>query len=314
LTLAFACGGGGGNNSETASLVHRLLQASTSDQGGQLETFAGELPDSLTAEPPLYPDANLIVSSRQPAAQPGTPTPDASGNISQPLLYLIVLDTKDSREKVFAFYDDALDKDAWRIESMFSAQDMDTVQFANVNDADVTGVVTIARGGNDNRTSILISMQDAGAYRRQLPRFEPDDSVPVPKTFPEDVPEYENSIITGSAFVREGEADSFLLVFITRDSADSVVSFYRDEFQSYGWTVQDAEQLGLQEQTNFRDGAGEMQGVLLTNVFARDPRYTEVNLSFRQASSREPASPQDTTPTPVGTAAATAEATPARTP
>ena len=120
IAFGVACSGGGDSN-ETASLIHRLLQASTSDQGGELETFVGKLPDSLTAKPPLYPDAKLIVSSRQPAAivrRRRRPTP--SGNISQPLLYLIVLDTNDSRDDVFDFYDDALDEDPWQLESTFS--------------------------------------------------------------------------------------------------------------------------------------------------------------------------------------------------
>ena len=74
---------------------------------------------------------------------------------------------------------------------------MDTLQFSNVDDADITGVVTITRGGEDNRTSVLISLQDAGAFRQQLPRFEPADSVPVPKEFPSDIPLYEGATVTG---------------------------------------------------------------------------------------------------------------------
>ena len=297
IAVGVACSGGG--ETDTASLIHRLLQASTSDQGGELETFVGKLPDSLPVKPPQYPGSKLIVSSRQRAATATTPAPDASGNISQPLLYLIVLDTADSRAKVFNYYEDALERDPWQIASTFSTEDVDTLQFSDVSDPDITGVVTIARGGKDNRTSVLISLQDAGAFRERLPPFELQRSVPVPKQFPPDVPFYKNATVTGSAFVREPGNESFLLMFLTKDSKDLVTDFYRTEFQKLGWTVQAGAPLGVEQRSNFQDSVGDIQGDIIADAFERDPSYTEVNIQFRQAPSREPSA--TTTPAPAGT-------------
>ena len=303
IALAAACGGSNGSETDTASLVHRLLLASTSDQGGELETFVGKLPDSLPVAPPRYPGSKLVVSSRQPAVTATTPTPDAAGNLSQPLLYLIVLDTAASREKVFRYYEGALEKDPWQIESTFSTENVDTLQFSDLSDADITGVVTIARGGADNRTSVLISLQDAGAFRRQLPPYEREESVPVPEQFPSDVPVYDKGTVTGSAFVREPGDESFLLVFITKDAKDRVLDFYRTAFQQSGWTVQAGEPLGVQERSNFQDSAGTIQGDILTNAFERDPSYTEVSIQFRQASNREPVTTTPAAATPTSTPA-----------
>lgn len=296
FALVVACSDGG-SDAETASLIHRLLQASSSDQGGDLETFVGELPDSLPVEPPLYPDADLIVSSRQPATTQVTPTPNASGDISQPLLYLIVLDTGDSRGDVFSFYEEALEEDPWQLESTFSSEDVDTLEFSNVSDADLTGIVTIARGGEDNRTSILISMQDAGAFREELPPYEQPEDVPVPAQWPEDVPVYEDGIVTASAFVKEPANESFLLTFLTEDTAERVVDFYRTEFQEMGWVVQDAGPLGVEGSTDFQAPDGSIQGSILANAFAADPSFTEVSVQFRQDPAREPGEPLETTAT-----------------
>lgn len=300
VAVGVACSGGGGET-DTASLIHRLLQASTSDQGGELETFVGKLPDSLPVKPPQYPGSKLVVSSRQRASTATTPTPDVSGNISQPLLYLIVLDTADSRAKVFNFYGDALEKDRWQIASTFSTEDLDTIQFSDVSDPDITGVVTIARGGKDNRTSVLISLQDAGAFRQRLPPFELQKSVPAPTQFPSDVPFYENATVTGSAFVHEPGNESFLLIFLTKDSKDLVTDFYRTEFQKLGWTVQEGAPLGVEQRSNFQDSAGDIQGGIIADAFERDPSYTEVNIQFRQVPSREPGTA--TTPAATGTPA-----------
>jgi hypothetical protein len=188
LFVASACSRGNGNT-ETASLIHRLLQAAPSTQSGQLESFPGKLPPGLPAKPPQYPGATLIVSSREPAATGSTePTPDASGRIAQPMLYLIVLDTADARDRVYSYYENALEKDPWQIANTFSTEDLDTLQFSNVSDADISGVVSIAGGGPDNRTSVLISLQDSGAFREKLPPFKLEPSLPVPKLFPSDVP------------------------------------------------------------------------------------------------------------------------------
>jgi hypothetical protein len=298
FALALAgCGSGGGNDDRTASIIHRILQAAGTEGSGPLESFPGRLPEGLPAEPPRYPDSDIIVSSRVPAAT-GPATPDASGEIPQPMLYFIVLDAGDDRTKVFSFYEQALEVEPWQLESTISSELVDSLEFSNVDDADLSGVVSVSRGGRDGRTTILISLQDAGAFREEPAAYAPGESLPLPKELPPDLPLYDGAIITSSAFLREPANESFLVIFVTRDSQDDVIAFYREEFQKRDWTVLAGEPFGLEERIDFRDAAGDIQGELIADRFPRDDRYTEVRIQFQQDPRREPATGGEATPAP----------------
>ena len=298
LLVPVLAGCADGENERTAGVIHRLLLAATSDGSGDLESFVGRLPDGLAVTPPQYPGAELIMSNRQPAPTSDAPDEDA-GDVPQPTLYLIVLDTADEREQVFAFYEEALDTDPWQLEVSFSTEQLDTLQFSNVDDADIAGAVSIARGGEDERTSILISLQDAGAFREEEPPFELRASLPVPRAFPSDVPGYEGATITSTAFYREPGNESFLLVFLTTDSQDEVLAFYRETFQRRGWTVTDGAPVGLAESIEFRGEGGDIEGGLSADRFSRDRSYTEARLELRVNPAREPADDgEEPTPEP----------------
>lgn len=272
-----------------ADIIHGLLLAAGTEGSESLESFEGELPPNLPADPPLYPDAELVVSSRQPAPTDFAASPSADPtDVTQPVLYFIVLDTPDSRDEVFAFYEDALDADPWQVQGSFSTAELDTLQFFNVDDIDIAGAVSIAQEGGDGRTLVLISMQDAGAFLDEQPPFELEASLPVPKEFPPDVPLYEGSTVTGTAFFREPGSESFLLIFLTTDSQDDVIAFYREAFQDYGWTVQDTSSFGLEGQIDFRDQTGDIQGDVLADRFARSRDYTEVRIQVDVNPSRMP--------------------------
>jgi len=292
---AAACGGGASDD-RTAGIIHRLLLAAGVDDAGSFESFVGALPDDLPVDVPQYPGADLIVSSQQPAPLGGLDDPpaDAGGNVPEPVLYFIVLDTDDERDKVLAFYEQELDADPWQLESSFSTAQLDTLQFVNVRDTDISGAVSIARGGDDDRTSILISLQDAGAFREEALEFELDESLPAPKEFPADVPLYENGTITGTAFFREPGSESFLIIFLTTDSQDAVIAFYREAFEERGWTVTDGEPFGLEERIDFNDDALDIQGELIADRFPQARDYTEVRLQVQLDPARAP--PDEETP------------------
>jgi predicted enzyme related to lactoylglutathione lyase len=301
LVLA-ACAGD--DDEGTASLIHRLLLAAGTDAEGALESFPGRLPDDLPIEPPLYPGARLVVSSRQPA--PTSPTEEGTaGAIPRPLLYFIVLDSSDSRAEVFDFYEVALDTDPWQIESSFSTRQLDTIEFVDVEDPDIAGAVSIAEGGEDGRTSILISLQDAGAFVDEDPLFRLGQSLAVPKDFPGEIAVYEDATVIGSAFFREPGSSSFLLILLTTDSQDEVIDFYTQEFEGLGWSVDEGATVGLEDRIEFRDAEGDVQGELTADRFATAPRYTEVRLRLLINPARAPAG----TPTPGETPDATPEPT-----
>lgn len=292
LALA-ACGGG--DDERSAGIIHRLLLAAATDDTGLLESYSGELPPDLPAEPPIYPDAEVVVSSRQPSPAGGFE--EEGGVIPAPLLYFIVLDTSDSREQVRRFYEESLDEEPWQLESSFSTSQLDTIQFFNVADADISGVVSIAAGGDDRRTSILISFQDAGAFVEEELPFRPGESIGLPKEFPDEVPVYDGGIVTGTAFFREPQDLSFLLIFITTDGQEDVVAFYRETFEELGWTVETGQTFGFEERITVADGAGDVQGELTADRFARSDDYTEVRLQLRISPARDigpPPTPEET--------------------
>ena len=312
LVLAFgaACAG---DDDDAAGLIHRLLLAAGTETSGELESFVGRLPEGLPVEPPQYPDAEIILSSRQPAPLREGQPPASDAQVARPMLYLIVLDTADGRNAVFSYYEEALDEEPCQLDATFSSEQLDTLEFTYVEDADISGVVSIARGGEDNRTSILVSLQDAGAFTQGEPPFELGDSLPVPKDFPRDVPVYGGATITDTAFLREPGNESFLLVFLTEDNQPDVIEFYRREFQEEGWTVLAGAPFGLEEQLDFRDENRDIQGQLLADRFSRDRAYTEVRLQVQVNPAREPPSslPDPTrTPTVRPTAIPTAVPTP----
>jgi len=285
--LASACGSGGNDDERVAAIIHRLLVAASASDTAGLESFAGRLPDGLPARPPVYPDARLIVSSRRPAAVSLTPEP-ATGNIPEPTLYFIVYDTPDGREQVLNFYLAALDQDPWQLESASATVELDSLQFSRTEDADISGVVSITRGGGDSRTSILISMQDAGAFRRELPPYQPGDSLPLPKGFPPDLPIYQGATVIGNAFVRKPANESYLVDFITTANADEVLAFYRDVFAQRKWTVLSGAPLGVEQRLDFHDEQSDIQGDLLVEAFPKDARFTEVKLQVEVNPARTP--------------------------
>ena len=286
--LAAACGGGESDDERVAAIIHRLLVSASAADTAELESFAGRLPEGLPAAPPAYPDARLIVSSRRPAAIGATPAP-ADGTVAEPTLYFIVYDTNASRQQALDFYLDALDEDPWQLASAAATLELDSLQFSNTDDADISGVVSIARGGGDNRTSILISMQDAGAFRRELPPYRTGESLPLPRGFPPDLPIYQGATVIGNGFVRSPGNDSYLVDFITTAGADDVRAFYRDVFAQREWTVLPGAPLGVDERLDFHDETSDIQGDLLIEAFPQDARFTEVRLQVEVNPARTPA-------------------------
>ena len=285
VLLGAACTSGGDEN-DTASIIHRLLIAAGTDASSDLESFPGELPKDLPIEPPLYPGAALVTSSRQLA--PTDPTQSLEpAPAAQPLLYFIVLDTGDHRDDVFTFYEDALDEGPWQLESLFSTPELDTFQFFNAEDPDISGVISVANGGEDGRTSILISLQDSGAVLDEEAPFELGESLPVPQEFPDEIPLYEGATVTSDAFLREPGNVSFLLIFLTTDPQEDVVEFYRGAFEELGWTVTEQDPIANETRINFADDAGDIQGSVQSAPFDRDDGYAETRVQFNMNPARQ---------------------------
>ena len=177
------------------------------------------------------------------------------------------------------------------MESLASTEELDTLEFVKVDDVDIDGEVTIAMGAEDGRTSILISFQDAGAGAEEEPPFELGSSVPLPSSFPADVPLYQGATITGTAFLRQPANESFFVILLTRDAQDDVLEFYQRTFERQGWTVVRRSAPGLADSIEFAAARGDISGNVRVDRFSRDRRYTEVVIQLQQNPAREPAQP-----------------------
>lgn len=290
LGLVLGCGGGGGDDG-TAGVIHRLFLAALAQDPGRLESFPGALPDAMPAEPPLYPDATLVLSVREPAPlqSPDLGPQEQPGTTPAPLLYLIVLDTGAARSDVLAFYESELDEAPWRLEQAASTAELDTLAFSHRDDGDLTGTVAIARGRDDDRTSVLISFEDAGAVQVAERPFELGESVPLPAAFPPEVPIYQGATVRETAFSRAPRADSFLALLLTDDEQADVIDFYREHFEGLGWTVDESEAFGLADAIDFRDAAGDVRGTITADRLSEERRYTEVRIEVTANASRAPA-------------------------
>ena len=307
--LVAACAGEG-DDERAADLIHRMVVAARADDSGTVERFVGELPEGLPVEPPLYIDADLIVSSRilgLPSAvddEQAGEGEDSAGEDGAAFtaLYFIVLDTDDDREDIFAFYQVALDEGPWHLDASASTREQDFLEFSKVDDLDISGRVQIVPGQDGGRTSIFISLQDSGAFpAEEEPSFEPGPSLPPPSRFPGEVPAYPGAIITSTAFQRAPASESFLLIFLTTDSQDAVLAYYKEEFDRLGWTATEQEAGDSEVRLRFEDEAGAIEGELTADRFMQDDQYTEVDLRIQVSSAQEP---------PEGGATATPEATP----
>ena len=287
LLAASGCGGSAEDES-AAGIIHRLLLAAGTQGSEALDSFPGRLPDGLPAQPPLYPGAKIIVSNRERMSVSAGDSGQEADVVAQPVLYFIVLDTADDADAVRTFYEQALEEDPWQLQSSFSMSQLDTLQFFNVEDIDIAGVVSIATGGDDDRTSILISMQDAGAFLDQQPQFELPPGRALPAAFPPDVPILKGATITDTAFFREPGLESFLVIFLTTAAQDEVLEFYRDAFQQRGWTVQDTAAFGLEGRIDFRDELVDIQGDVFAAPFTRSDSYIEVRIQVQTNPAREP--------------------------
>lgn len=280
LTLGAVFVPGCGDDDERVSdVIQRFLLAGRGDVPTQVERFVGELPDGLPVEPPEYPDAEILTSTR---LQPGAGAVDQStGEPLQGAVYFILLDTPDDREEVYRFYEEALDEDAWQVEETASAEDVDRLDFSNVEDIDITGSVTLVQGAEDEDTSILVFLQDAGANTEEKASFDEGGAAILPEKFPSEIPVYEGGVVLGTGSLREPGRENYLLQLITLDSEDEVVDFYRGAFEDAGWTVEEGDPAAGEGALRFESEDGSIEGDVAVQEFVEDDQYLLVRITVQ---------------------------------
>ena len=272
LVFVFAGGSDDGGDGNAAGIVEGLLRL-TPDSNTRVDSFKGELPPELPTDIPLYEMADPVVSF-------AIVTPNGTN-------YFIVLTTSDTADEVFSYYRSQLDADPWQVEIGQTGSDITGIQFTRPDNADVSGVITVHHSDLDDITSILLTYEDLSAAL--TPGTGPTapllgQSRPLPPNFPESVPIYgggEESIVIDSYSQRGQGGQLFAVTFLTEDSQDEVIDYYRGEFESQQWTVTDStntDTTSFAVGIEFDDGEETLNGQLTADTYEEDATYTRVDL------------------------------------
>ncbi len=268
--LAGSSSSGGGGNA--AGIVEGLLRL-TPDSNTQVNSYKGELPPDLPSDIPLYAGADPVVSF-------AIATPSGTN-------YFVVLTTKDAADDVFSYFRTALDLDPWQVEIGQTGSQVTGIQFTRPDNADVSGVVTVHHSDLDGVTSILLTYEDLSAAL--TPGTGPTaallgQSRPLPPNFPENVPIYgvDGGTIVIDSYSQRGQGGQlFAVTFLTQDSQDDVIAYYKGEFEAQNWTVTDStntDATSFSVGVDFDDGAGMLNGQLTADTYEEDASYTRVDL------------------------------------
>jgi hypothetical protein len=277
IVFFVASGGDDEDPLAAAGIVDGLISMGQADQDN-ISSYAGELPPDFTTDFPMYTGAEIVVSIAI-ASEQGTG-------------YLIVLSTPDSSSNVFTFYSDALDADPWQVEIGRSSDEFTGLRFLRPDNIDVSGDVSIHRSDLSEETVIYLSYSDIS--QAILPggstSFTLGPTRPLPIGFPEEVPIYngsEDSVILDTYFERGQGGQAFIVTFLTRDTQDDVIEYYRDEFEAKGWVVSDAgvSSTSFALAIEFDDGPDQsFSGSITADTFEDDDSSTQVDVLVTRSS------------------------------
>jgi hypothetical protein len=267
----FASSSGGGNDDRVERNVTNVINAFTqSDEGGGAIRYEGELPPSFPEDVPRYPGSEVISGIVQLRGDDAT--------------YIAVFDSDDSRDDVAAYFADAFDEDPWQVEIEQAGRESTVLQFSNIEDADVAGVVLAAESDGGDVTTIFMSINVVGgADDIDTDAFDPGAGRALPDGYPEsDVPRYDQSTVIETGYQQTPQGRDFLVTLVTQDGIAEVLDFYRDHFGGNGWTVEDAapgsSELEDGEAITFSSDDGETVGSVQAGVFGEDDDYNQISI------------------------------------
>jgi len=272
LVYVFAGGSSSGGGGNAAGIVEGLLRLNP-DSNTQVDSYKGELPADLPSDIPLYAGADPVVSF-------AIVTPGGTN-------FFVVLTTEDPADEVFSFFRTELDADPWQVEIGQTGSQVTGIQFTRPDNADVSGVITVHRSDLDDVTSILLTYEDLSAAL--TPGTGPTaallgQSRPLPLNFPETVPIYgaDGETIVIDSYSQRGQGGQlFAVTFLTQDSQDDVIDYYKGEFAAQNWEVTDStntDATSFAVGIEFDDGEETLNGQLTADTYEEDASYTRVDL------------------------------------
>ena len=274
LVVYFVAGQDGGSDN-SAGVLEGFFAGD-----GQTTSYQGEKPPEFPGEFPIYKGSEVIASFETVNEQ-GTSL-------------LVILRTGGSVDDVYKFYTDQLDNAPWQIEVARSSAEFTGLRFVRSDNPDIEGQVAIHRSTLDNRTSIYVTYQDVAATSSlDDETFELAASRPLPPGFPSDIPIYKGrnfeSVVLETQYGRQSGNNVFLVSFLTKDSQDDVIRFYRQDFEKRGWTVTDSPRgnTGFTLSIDFSDGVRqEISGTIQADAFQEDADYVRVDMQLQVSARR----------------------------
>ncbi len=263
LMWLFGPGADGGRDADrqTAAFLAIVL-ALTGDTGAPFDEYVGALPEGLPEAVPQYPRAGLVVSYRIPG-------PDAD-------TFLVVSRTSDGVTQVLEHFREALDTDPWQVEGGSFSAGLSSLQFSSIEDPDLQGGLNIRRSNDGETTAILAFLQAPSDGDGGQPALAQGQE--LPPGFPEDVPPYDDAVITDTAFFKEPGGTQYYASMLTSDDAGEVFSFYRDVFSDLGWNADESDTPDGGTVLLFDSGNEEIGGSVQAGPDVQREGYTRIDL------------------------------------
>jgi hypothetical protein len=281
LVAGTACGGSSDSNAQKA--IERLLEIGQTSGTSTTVSF-GKLPDGLPDGVPAYPDSTLLASTLT----------TGSGQKG----FGILRDTGDPLDKVYQFYEDALDKAPWQITLSSSPQDLGGIQFASADDPSLVGTVVIQPALTDaGRLTVFLSIQTVSTEPTSTATpFQLGSSKALPAGFPAQIPVYPGATITDTAWARSSGALQWQVVFLVQKAPQDILDYYRTELTGRGFTVTDAPSQGGASILTIANNLAQppWSGTIAVSLFQQDPSYVQTTLQLTIGSTPTPT----TTPKP----------------
>lgn len=280
LVYALAGGDGGGGSNSAAAVFDGYLRRSPA-ASESLASYPGEAPPDFPGDFPIIKGAKIVTSFVIGSQQGRT--------------YFLIMNASTSEKEAYEYYLQRLDEEPWQIEFARASDEVTVLGFSRPDNADVQGDISMYHSDLDNKTTLYMTYQDV-AKKGNPSADEPfvlSRSRALPPDFPNDIPIYggkqSESVVTDSYFERNAGSRNFYVSFLTKDSQDDVLGFYRSEFEKRGWTVGDSktQNRGFTLSIDFSDGSKqEVMGTVTADTFQDDADYTKVNLLLQVSTTR----------------------------
>jgi hypothetical protein len=272
--LMVACRGESNETSDrkAADVVRQVLQIG---QGAEadIDVYVNKLPDGAPDRIPQYSGARIISSFHIQDEESER--------------YFIMASTKDSLEKVLAFFEEQLDKEPWQVQGATNTEDLTAIRFIRSDDADIDGTVALSKAkSSEEENNILITVQRAVANPQvKTQPFSLGEAKPLPKGFPSSVPVYNNSTVTSTIWLRRLGNIDFVITYLTKDPQTKVIDFYKNQLPQGGWKVTATADEGGDSTLNFEDQRdAQLNGAVSAGAFDKDSSFTEVSVRVRTKS------------------------------